>query len=101
MIVTNSRQILAGTVLPPLAAGAAALFLSCAAVAQNAPGPQLDVAPATEPQPPTAPSQAQPPQRSNPPGLFAVIGRWVDDSIGNMTSGWNSARDAVGGLGDQ
>ena len=71
-----------------------------AAMAQTAPAPRLDAVPATEP-PAAAPAQPQPlqpPRRSNPPGLFGAFGRWFDDSVDTMTSGWNAT---VGSLGDQ
>jgi hypothetical protein len=93
MIVTTRQIFLAG-VLAHVAAGA----LIFAAVAQNAPDPPLHVAPATEPQ---VPPPGEPQQRSSSPGLFGAIGRWVDDSIGAMTSGFNTARETVGGLGDR
>jgi hypothetical protein len=90
--------------------GAAALSFACGALAQSTPAPQLGVAPAAQPEPvppvppapqvPALPPDAQPASPS-PPGLFGAIGRWVDTSIGSVTSGLSSARDAVGGLGDQ
>src|SRR6266849_6354748 len=88
MTVTTSGTRIIGGVLAHLAAGAVAILFACAAAAQSA--PQLGVAPAAEPQP-----------RAKPPGLFGTIGRWVDDSIAGMSSGWRNARTAVGDLGDQ
>jgi hypothetical protein len=90
------------------AIGAAVLSFAYSAVAQSTPPAQLGVAPAAqpetapvEPQVPALPPDVQPPPPSTPPGLFGAIGRWVDTSIGSVTSGFNSARDAVGGFGDQ
>ncbi len=97
MTVTTSGTHIIGGVLAHLAAGAVAILFACAAAAQGA--PQLGVAPATESQP--LPPQAEPQPRAKPPGLFGTIGRWVDDSIAGMSSGWRNARTAVGDLGDQ
>jgi hypothetical protein len=97
MTVTTSGTPVVGSVLAHLAAGAVAISFACAAAAQSA--PQLGVAPATESQP--LPPSAEPQPRSKPPGLFGTIGRWVDDSIAGMNSGWRNARTAVGDLGDQ
>src|SRR5712692_9836187 len=99
MVVTNARKPLVSRPVARLAAAFAALSFACAAVAQNAPGPPLGVAPATAPQLQTP--TAQPLQPANPPGLFGTIGRWVDQSIGNVTAGLNTAREAVGDLGGQ
>jgi len=76
-----------------------ALFFAGALFAQTAPNPPADAAAVTEPQPP--PAETQPQRRSGTPDLFSALGQWVDDSIGRMTSGWNNARDTVGGLGDR
>ena len=102
MIVT-ARQLLLTGVLAWLAGGT----MTLAAVAQSVPG-QLDVAPAAEPPAPQPPAAAPPappapplqiqPGRSRGPGLFGTIGRWFDDSLDTMTSGWNAT---VGSLGDR
>src|SRR5262245_13910667 len=88
--------------------GTVVLCGACAAWAQTTPAPQLGVAPAPQAEPaapeailPTPPPDVQPAPPSSPPGLFGAIGRWVDTSIDSVTSGLSSARDAVGGLGDQ
>jgi hypothetical protein len=106
MVVSHTRFVPA--LLVHCAIGAAALSFACAALAQSIPAPRLGVAPATQPdagvpesQAPAPPPDVQPALPSRPPDLFGAIGRWVDTSIGSVTSGWNSARDAVGGLGDQ
>jgi len=95
MIVTARLIVLSGV----LALASSAMTL--AAVAQSAPEEQLGVAPAAEP-PTTAPAPAQPlqihPGQSSGPGVFGAIGRWFDDSIDTMTSGWNST---VGSIGDR
>jgi hypothetical protein len=105
IVATRTRPVPA--LLIHYVIGAAALSFPCAAFAQSSPAPQLGVAPAaqpepapTAPQPPALPPNAQPTPPSRP-GLLGAIGRWVDTSIGSVTSGLNSARDAVGGLGDQ
>jgi hypothetical protein len=105
MIASSLRKSPIHALLVHVAIGAAALPFACAAFAQST--PQLGVAPAAQPepvppeaQPPALPPEAQPAPPSRP-GLFGAIGRWVDTSIGTVTWGWNSARDAVGGLGDQ
>jgi len=94
MIVTARLIILSGV----LALASSAMTL--AAAAQSAPE-QLGVAPAAEP-PATAPAPAQPlqihPGQSSRAGVFSAIGRWFDDSIDTMTSGWNST---VGSIGDR
>jgi hypothetical protein len=80
-------------------AGALVLLVASAAHAQMAPS-QLGVAPAGAPQqisPSAEPAASAAP--AHRPGLFGTIGRWMDDSISNVTSGWSSAREAVGGLG--
>jgi hypothetical protein len=80
-------------------AGALVLLVASAAHAQVAPS-QLGVAPAGAPQqisPSAEPAASAAP--AHRPGLFGTIGRWMDDSISNVTSGWSSAREAVGGLG--
>jgi len=115
MIVTDARTIWVAGVARAAAAGALVLLLGCAALAQSEPPLQLGVAPAgdspaqtapapTAPAPtplaPPAPGEA-PAERSNPSGLLGAIGRFFDDSMDNMASGWNSARDAVGDLGGQ
>jgi hypothetical protein len=97
MIVIQSRLILLAGVLAHLVMSG--LFFGGAGFAQTAPNPQADAAAVTEPQQP--PSEAPPQRRSGAPGLFGALGEWVDDSIGRMTSGWNNARDTVGGLGDR
>jgi len=107
MIVTARRILLTGVL-----AGFAGAAMILAAMAQSAPG-QLGVAPAPEPPsappPPAAapaapvpaapgqPMQIQPGQPSEP-GMFGTIGRWFDDSIDSMTSGWNAT---VGSIGDR
>jgi hypothetical protein len=86
-----------------------ALAVSCAAAtafAQSTPAPQLDIAPGTQPEPvaqepATLPPDAQPAAPATRPGLFGAIGRWMDTSIDTVNSGLNSARDAVGGIGNQ
>jgi hypothetical protein len=93
-------------VLISWAIGAIAVSFAAAAFAQSTPAPQLDIAPATQPEaapaePPILSPDAQPSAPATPPGLFGAIGRWMDTSIDTMNSGLNSARDAVGGLGDQ
>jgi hypothetical protein len=95
MIVTHSRRIVFNAALAHWAIGA--LLFAGTAFAQTDANPQPDVAPlapATEPAP-----ESQ--RRPSAPGLFGAIGRWVDESIGQVTSGWNTARDSVGGLGDR
>ncbi|MFL4970535.1 MAG: hypothetical protein ACJ8EU_17540 [Xanthobacteraceae bacterium] len=106
-MIVASHTRLVPALLIHCAVGAAALSFACAALAQSTPAPQLGVAPAAQPEAvPAAPQMpalspdVQPPSPS-PPGLFGTIGRWVDTSIGTVTSGLSSARDAVGGLGDQ
>jgi hypothetical protein len=96
MIVASSR---AHRVMRRLAPGAAVILFACAAAAQSQ-SPQLGAVPATEPQMQELP-QTEPPPRSRPTGLFGAIGRWVDDSIATVATGWGSARDAVGGFGGQ
>src|SRR5262245_24784489 len=93
MIVTARLIVLSGV----LALASSAMTL--AAVAQSAPEEQLGVAPAAEP-PTTAPAQPLQihPGQSSGPGVFGAIGRWFDDSIDTMTSGWNST---VGSIGDR
>jgi hypothetical protein len=105
MMVTPVSKALGALAGPASAAGL--LFCASVALAQTAPAPaptapaqimpdpQLDVAPTTEPQPAPAP------RRSNAPGLLSEIGRWFDESIGNMTNGLNNARETVGSLGDK
>jgi hypothetical protein len=107
-MLVASRPRLVPALLIHWAIGAAVLSCACAAFAQSTPAPQLGVAPAAqpetvppEPQPPALPADVQPPSPLSPPGLFGAIGRWVDTSIGTVTTGLNNARDAVGGLGDQ
>ena len=87
--------------LAAAAAGVLMVFVACAALAQSTPQ-QLGIAPAAEPQP--APPEAAPPlgePRRNSPGLFAAIGRFVDESISTVSSGIGSigapAGDAVRG----
>jgi hypothetical protein len=121
MTVTISGTRIIGGALVHVAAGAAAILFACAAAAQSVPqlgmapaqsAPPLSVAPPTEsqplptqpppPQPQSAqpqPTQAQPPAK--PPGVFAAMGRWLDDSIATMNSNWRNARTAVGDLGNQ
>ena len=86
------------------------MAVSCAGTvfAQSVAPAPTEVAPAAQPEAvpaeaPTAilPPDVQPPASPVRPGLFGAIGRWVDTSIGTVTSGLGSARDAVGGLGDQ
>ena len=83
-------------------AGAFVMLVACAAHAQTGAPTQLGVAPAGAPQQ-IAPSAepAPPPMPAQRPGLFGAIGRWMDNSVTNVTSGWGSARDAVGGLGSR
>jgi len=100
MIDSNARNHLVSRLPPRLAAAVVALSLVGAAVAQNAPDPQSGVAPATDPPtqaapPPPPPPVPPPPQQSQqPPGMFAAIGRWVDGTIGSVTTG-------LGDLGGQ
>jgi hypothetical protein len=107
MIVASRRRFVRAPLIR-WAIGAAALSFACAAFAQSTPAPQLGAAPAAQPepvppapQPPALAPDVQPASPSGSPGLFGAIGRWVDTSIGSVTSGLGSARDAVGGLGDQ
>jgi hypothetical protein len=107
-MIVASHTRLVPALLIHWAIGAAVLSFACSAVAQSTPPAQLGVAPAaqpeivpSEPQVPAPPPDVQPASPSSPPGLFGAIGRWVDTSIGSVTSGLSSARDAVGGLGDQ
>ena len=112
--MVNTRAfacVRAGLVLPASMAGlvlCACALLAQVAVAQTGPmaqtapsapaaaaDPQLGVAPATEPQPAPGPPQAY------APGLLNEIGRWFDQSLDSMTSGWNNARETVGSLGDR
>ena len=86
-------------------AGVVVLLLNHAAVAQSV-EPRFQVAPATEPQAPVTSPQAEPPQAEPPravsrPGVFGTVGRWLDESLAGVSSGWHSARDAVGGIGTQ
>jgi hypothetical protein len=99
MTVTSSRAPLLNRALAHGAAGAIVILFACAAAAQSQ-DPQLGAVPATEPQIQQLP-QTEPPPRSRPTGLFGAIGRWVDDSIATVATGWSSARDAVGGFGGQ
>jgi hypothetical protein len=101
MIVTTFRLHRLGAMLAPAAAGALTVLVACAALAQSTPQ-QLGIAPAAEPQaaqPETAAPQGEP--RRNSPGLFAAIGRFVDESISTVSSGIGSigapAGDAVRG----
>jgi hypothetical protein len=98
MIVTTSRFHCLGAMLAPAAAGVVWLFLAGTGLAQSVPQ-QLGVAPAAEQPQPTTP-QAEPERRSAP-GLFAAIGRFVDESISTVSSGIGSigapAGDAVRG----
>jgi len=75
---------------------------ACVTLAAAQSTPQFGVAPG-EPQLQSMPTEpeAAPAPRSDGPGLFTALGRWVDDSIGSVTSGLNNARNAVGGLGTQ
>jgi hypothetical protein len=97
MIVTTFQPPRLGAMLAAAAAGVLTVFVACTAFAQSTPQ-QLGVAPAAEPQP--APPQAEP-ERRNAPGLFAAIGRFVDESISTVSSGIGSigapAGDAVRG----
>jgi hypothetical protein len=100
MIVTMVRSNAVRRLLAPIAACALAVCAESAAIAQSTPV-QLGVAPATDPQP-QAPSPAAEPQRTvNAPGLFAAIGKFVDESIATVSSGIGSisggASDAVMG----
>jgi len=93
-------------VLIAWAIGALALSCAAAAFAQSTPAPQLDIAPTAQPEalpaePPLLTPDVQPSAPATPPGLFGAIGHWMDTSIDTVTSRLNSARDAVGGLGDQ
>jgi hypothetical protein len=105
MIVTTYRSSAVRRLLAPVAAGALAICLGTAAIAQSQPV-QLGVAPATDPQPqapqPQGPPPAAEPQRPvSAPGLFAAIGKFVDESIATVSSGIGSiggpAGDAVMG----
>jgi len=103
-MIVASHTRLVPALLIHCAVGAAALSFACAALAQSTPAPQLGVAPAAQPEAvPQMPARSPDVQRPSPspPGLFGAIGHWVDTSIGTVTSGLSSARDAVGGLGDQ
>ena len=84
----------------PLAAGALVVLLACGTLAQS-PDPRLQVAPMAEPQPEAPPPPVEPPRPSSRPGLFSAMGRWIDESLATVSSGWSSARDAVGGIGGQ
>jgi hypothetical protein len=99
MTVTSLGRNFVCKVLAHLAPVAAAAFVACAAVAQNAPAPQPGAAPAGEPQRQdvAAPDARGPPK----PGLFGAIGRWLDDSIGGVATGWSGARETVGNIGSQ
>jgi hypothetical protein len=93
LMITGARAQLAGALM--LVAFAAHGQTSAPMPLGATPGtPPQDSAPA--PQPATPPGA---PASTPKPGLFGAIGRWVDNSIGNVSSGWSSARDAVGGIG--
>jgi len=92
VVIKRRKSAFAGVAVYGLA-----LFSAWAALAQSTtpltgPGgePSLQALPAD---PPPSAVPARPAQ----PGLFGTVGRWMDDSIGNMTSGWNNARSAIGG----
>jgi hypothetical protein len=92
LILDHVRVLFAGVLI----------LVAFAAHAQTAAPTSLGVAPGAPPQdsasaPPPAPPSAAAPK----PGLFGAIGRWMDDSLGNVTSGWGSAREAVGGIGNR
>jgi hypothetical protein len=105
--------------LATCAAAAATLLLGCAAAAaQSAPQQQLILTPrsapiAAEPASPVPaplqvapvppPAEAPPPvaMPANRPGFFDALGRWVEDSANVAKSGWDNARNALGGLGGQ
>ena len=91
MMVTEARNIF-------LTMGFAALCAAGAAAAQDAPAPQVQVAPTSDPQGPAPPSQGRP---SSEPGVVDAIVRWIDDSIDTMRSNLNNARNAFSALGDQ
>jgi hypothetical protein len=94
MILNGARAQLAGAVI---------MLAAFAAQAQTGAPPSLGVAPGT-PAHDSAPAvePAPPPGAPAPkPGLFGALGRWMDDSLGSVTSGWSNARDAVGGIGDR
>jgi hypothetical protein len=103
--VTTCRRHPASAALVRLAIAGLASCWTVVASAQSTPPagtpaavqPQLQAVP-SEP-PPTAAGQAQP--RQNAPGLFAAIGRWMDDSVGNMTSSWKNTRSVIDGIGDR
>jgi hypothetical protein len=93
LTLNGARAQLAGALM--LVAFAAHAQTSAPMPLGVAPGsPPPDSAPASQPATPPSPPAAK-------PGLFGAIGRWMDNSIGNVSSGWSSARDAVGGIGNR
>jgi hypothetical protein len=96
MIVTRYRSSAVRRLLAPIAAGALAICLDSSAVAQRQ-SVQLSVAPATDPQPQPAPPTTEPQRSVDTPGLFAAIGKFVDESIATVSSGIGSIS---GGAGD-
>jgi hypothetical protein len=73
-------------------------LLSNAASAQSVTDPPPEAPSSAELVPPPADAPPKPPT----PNLFGTIGKWMDDSLGQVTSGWNNARatDAAKGAAD-
>jgi hypothetical protein len=98
MSVTVCRRLMINGARAPLAG--VILLVAFAAHAQSTAPAPLGIAPGTPPAE-SAPAPEAAPSPPPKPGLFGAIGRWMDDSIGNVRSGWSSTRDAVGGLGNR
>ena len=80
-----------------IACVAMSALLSAAASAQSVTEPPPEAPVSAEPAPPppdTPPNPAVP----NP---FGTLGRWIDDSLGQVTSGWNNARATVGDFSER
>jgi hypothetical protein len=101
MTVTDHCRSVLRKVLARVAPGAVAVVFACAAAAQTQPAPQLGAAPGGEPQQQAVAPPDAAPQQAHRPGLFGVIGRWLDDSIGGVAAGLGSARETVGNIGTQ
>jgi hypothetical protein len=80
-----------------LACVAIGALLPDAASAQSVSDPPPETPLSAEPVPPPPDGPPKPPA----PDLFGTLGRWVDDSLGQVTSGWNNARETVGGFGER
>ena len=80
----------AGARLARLAAVAIALMVVAAAAAQERQTAETPQSPAVSPAP-SAPVHK--------PGVLEVLGRWVDESVAGVRTGFGSAWTAVGGVG--